>query len=99
MSSIAPLGHFGLASPTGTIVDAAAPEAPQFTEFLLDSLRAVRAAQQRAELAMGGVTGCPQVGAADVLSAIEQADQAFHTVLQVRDKLAEAYEGTMDVLV
>jgi len=71
------------------------PEAaagPSFKDFLLDSIGEVNALQQQADLAVEKLATGGDVNPAEVLTAVQKADIAFRMMLQVRNKLVQAYE-------
>jgi flagellar hook-basal body complex protein FliE len=70
-----------------------------FQEVLLDSIEQVNALQQDAQrtvetLALGG-----EVSPIEVLTAVQKADLAFRMMLQVRNKLVQAYQELQGVRV
>lgn len=79
--------------------NAAAPPAPSMLDLLIDKAGEVNEMQQNAdgmvhELLTGG-----DVQSAEVLTAVQKADMAFRTMLQVRNKLIEAYREVMQMQV
>lgn len=70
-----------------------------FGELLLDSIAQVNALQQDAQrtvetLALGG-----EVSPIEVLTAVQKADLAFRMMVQVRNKLVQAYQELQAVRV
>jgi flagellar hook-basal body complex protein FliE len=79
--------------------DASAEGTPSMLELLADKVGDVNDMQQRAdgmvhELLTGG-----DVNSAEVLTAVQKADMAFRTMLQVRNKLIEAYREILQIQV
>ncbi len=62
-----------------------------FKDFLLSSIRQVNAAQQDADQAVEKLFTGGQITPAEVLTAVQKADLAFRMMIQVRNKLVEAY--------
>lgn len=74
-------------------VGAAGPsDAPGFKDMLLKNISEVNKLQQNAETALEDLVSGKRDDMANVLNATRQADLAFKTLLQVRNKLMEAYE-------
>ncbi|MFZ5832855.1 MAG: flagellar hook-basal body complex protein FliE [Planctomycetota bacterium] len=63
-----------------------------FKDFLLDSIREVNAMQVQADQAVEQFATGGDVNPAEVLTAVQKADIAFKMMLQVRNKLVQAYE-------
>ena len=76
-----------------------AADGPQFKDFLMNSLRDVNAAQQQADQAVTSLATGGDVNPAEVLSAVQKADLAFRMMLQVRNKLVQAYEEVKNIRV
>ncbi len=62
-----------------------------FKDFLLSSIRRVNAAQHEADQAVEKLFTGDQITPAEVLTAVQKADLAFRMMIQVRNKLVEAY--------
>jgi flagellar hook-basal body complex protein FliE len=69
----------------------AAAEAPPFKNFLLDSIQQVNQMQQEADQAVEKLATGGEVSPAEVLTAVQKADLAFKLMIQVRNKLVDAY--------
>ncbi len=67
-------------------------EGASFKEFLLESIRQVNAMQQAADQAVEKLATGGDVSPAEVLTAVQKADIAFRLMLQVRNKIIQAYE-------
>jgi len=82
----------GLAEPAG----AAAPaEGASFADVLADSLKQVNSLQREADasietLATGGATSLH-----DTMLAVQKADLSFRLMMQVRNKIVEAYQEVL----
>ena len=70
-----------------------------FKDFLLESIGQVNSMQQDAnrtveQLATGG-----DVSPAEVFTAVQKADLAFRMMMQVRNKLVQAYQDVQNIRV
>jgi flagellar hook-basal body complex protein FliE len=66
--------------------------ANSFKDYLLDSIRQVNDMQQEADSAVEKLAAGGDVSPAEVLTAVQKADLAFKLMLQVRNKLVQAYD-------
>ena len=66
-----------------------------FQNVLLDSIRNVDRLQTDAESAIKSVAVGEAESVAEVMTAVEKADLAFRTLMQIRTKLVDAYEELM----
>ncbi len=96
-----PLGLINGASGAGGAVRAIHPVAPQgpgggqhpnFKDVLMANIEQVNKLQQDAEKAIEDLHSGRRDDAAAVLIAKQKADVAFQMLLQVRNKLVDAYE-------
>jgi flagellar hook-basal body complex protein FliE len=75
---------------------AAAPQAAEgtssFKNYLLDSIGEVNSMQQAADQAVEKLVTGGDVNPAEVLTAVQKADIAFRMLLQVRNKIVQAYQ-------
>jgi flagellar hook-basal body complex protein FliE len=72
---------------------AAAPQAgAAFQDFLMRSIGEVNSMQSEADQAVEKLATGGDVTPAAVLTAVQKADIAFNLLLQVRNKLIEAYQ-------
>jgi len=92
---INPIGNL----PMPTVLPGQAPgpasdakDATPFRDFLLNSIRDVNAMQQEADLAVENLATGGDVTPAEVLTAVQKADIAFRLMVQVRNKMVQAYE-------
>ncbi len=65
---------------------------PSFAELLGDSIREVNALQKDADRAIRDLTVGKSENVTEVLTAVEKADLAFRALMQVRNKLIDAYD-------
>ncbi|MGQ9575373.1 MAG: flagellar hook-basal body complex protein FliE [Thermoguttaceae bacterium] len=78
--------------------EAPAP-APSFRDLLLESIEQVNAMQQAADQAVEQlVTGQP-ITPAEVLTAVQKADIAFRLMMQIRNKIVQAYQEIQNIRV
>ncbi|MHB8767333.1 MAG: flagellar hook-basal body complex protein FliE [Deferrisomatales bacterium] len=80
----------GLADP-GSKARGAAAEKP-FGEFLADSLRKVDALQKDADAAAVQIARGEGMGIQEAMIAIEKADVSFKLMMEVRQKILDAYQ-------
>jgi len=85
----------------------AAPSAPQaggadaasFKDFLLKSIHEVNSMQQQADRAVEALVTGGDVNPAEVLTAVQKADVAFRLMIQVRNKIVQAYDEVRNIRV
>lgn len=70
----------------------APPKGRSFKEILLDSIEEVNQLQNQADAMIGRLSAGEPTEITDVLVAVEKADLAFKTLMQIRNKLVDAYE-------
>ncbi len=75
------------------------PNAPAFGDVLREELRAVNQLQQDAARAIEDLQTGRRDDLEGVLIATQQADNAFKMLLQVRNKMLEAYEEIKQIRV
>ncbi len=68
-----------------------------FKEFLLDSIQHVNQMQQQADHSVEQLFTGGDVNPAEVLTAVQKADLAFKMMMQVRNKLVQAYQEVQDI--
>jgi flagellar hook-basal body complex protein FliE len=77
----------------------AASEGPSFKNVLLDSIEQVNTMQQDANRAVEHLATGGDVSPAEVFTAVQKADLAFRMMMQVRNKLVQAYQEVQNVRV
>ena len=77
----------------------AASDGPAFKDFLLDSLREVNSMQQQADKAVETLATGGEINPAEVLTAVQKADIAFRMMMQIRNKLVQAYDEVKNIRV
>jgi flagellar hook-basal body complex protein FliE len=77
---------------------AAAPSDPQsFAQYMLDAIGEVNSMQQDANRAVEQLMTGEDVNMAEVFTAVQKADMSFRMLLQIRNKMLQAYEEIKDV--
>lgn len=84
----------------GGLDEIAAPQevpksAPRFSEALKEAVQSVDELQKSSEAAQVSYARGDEVELHDVLIKIEEADLAFRTMMEVRNKLVDAYREVM----
>ncbi len=87
MQSVSGLNAPGL----GGLGGANGANAASFKNILLDSIQEVNSMQQDAAAAVEGLATGEDVNPAEVLTAVQKADIAFRMMMQIRNKLVQAY--------
>ena len=82
---VGPLSQSTLTGPTTT------PDGQSFMDVLLDSLDEVNRLQQEAAQGIEKVVTGETDNLAEVFSAVRKADVAFSMLMEMRNKLVEAY--------
>jgi flagellar hook-basal body complex protein FliE len=98
----APIQSLGSpALPTASSAPAAnAPTgSSSFKSFLVDSIRQVNTMQQDANQAVESLATGGDVNPAEVLTAVQKADLAFRMMMQIRNKLVQAYQDVQAIKV
>jgi len=75
----------------GRASGAAGPGAPGFKDFLVQSIQDVNSMQAAADKAVEKLATGGDVNPAEVLTAVQKADIAFQMMIQVRNKLVDAF--------
>ncbi len=76
-----------------------AKDSSAFKDFLLDSIQQVNQMQQEADTAVEKLATGGDVNPVEVLTAVQKADLAFKMMIQVRNKLVQAYEEVQAIRV
>lgn len=100
MATINPLQVSPFAPPqmsAGT--NAADQSGGSFKTFLLDSIGEVNSMQQDANRAVEQLATGGDVSPAEVFTAVQKADLAFRMMMQVRNKLVQAYQDVQNIRV
>ncbi len=95
ISSIPSTGQaLPLQSPLGK---AQSGDAASFKNFLLESINDVNSMQKQADQAVEVLMTGGDVNPAEVLTAVQKADMAFRMMLQMRNKMMQAYQEIRDI--
>lgn len=78
--------------------DAGTPET-SFKDYLLQSLQEVNTMQQAADRAVEQLATGGDVNPAEVLTAVQKADIAFKMMMQIRNKMVQAYQDVQNIRV
>lgn len=70
---------------------------PSFKDFMLEALDHVNSMQQQADVAVEQLMTGGEVNSAEVLTAVQKADLSFRMMMQVRNKLLQAYQEVKDI--
>lgn len=70
-----------------------------FKSFLLDSINQVNTMQQDANHAVEQLATGGETSPAEVFTAVQKADLAFRMMMQVRNKLVQAYQDVQNIRV
>ena len=70
-----------------------------FKDFLVDSIKEVNSMQQAADQAVEKLAAGENVNPAEVLTAVQKADIAFKLMMQMRNKMIQAYQEVQNIRV
>lgn len=99
MNAIGPMQPSGIPPLTAGLQAKPAGGAQGFKDILLQSVREANALQQEADAAVERMAAGEEVTAAEVLTAVQKADIAFKLMMQIRNKLVQAYQELQAVRV
>ena len=68
-----------------------------FKDFLLGSIQELNSMQQEADRAVEKLVTGGDVNPAEVLTAVQKADIAFRLMIQVRNKIVDAYKEVENI--
>ena len=77
----------------------AGPSGASFKNFLLESIHEVNSMQQDADMAVAHLASGGDVDPAEVLTAVQKADLAFRLMIQVRNKIVQAFDEVRNIRV
>jgi flagellar hook-basal body complex protein FliE len=84
---------------TASSSPASVEEGSDFKNLLLDSLKEVNSMQQHADRAVETLMTGGDVNPAEVLTAVQKADLSFRMMMQIRNKLVQAYDEVKNIRV
>ncbi len=70
---------------------------PSFKDFMLEAIDHVNTMQQDADKAVESLMTGGDVSAAEVLTAVQKSDLTFRMMLQIRNKLVQAYQEIKEI--
>lgn len=76
-----------------------AAQSSDFKDLLLRSINEVNSMQQEADRAVERLITGEDVTPAEVLTAVQKADIAFKLMMQIRNKLVQAYQELQNIRV
>ena len=68
-----------------------------FKEFMLQSIGEVNGMQQEAQAAVEQLATGGDANLAEVMTAVQKADMSFRLMMQMRNKLVQAYQQIQDI--
>jgi flagellar hook-basal body complex protein FliE len=74
-----------------------APATPSFKDFMLQAIDQVNAMQLDADHSVEQLLTGGEVNPAEVLTAVQKADLSFRMMLQVRNKLVQAFQEIKEI--
>lgn len=74
-----------------------AAQGSSFKDYLFQSLQEVNTMQQQADRAVEQLASGGDANPADVLTAVQKADIAFKMMMQIRNKLVQAYQEVQNI--
>jgi len=75
------------------------PAGHSFKDYLLQSIQEVNSMQQAADQAVERLFTGGNVSPAEVLTAVQKADLAFRMMMQIRNKIVQAYQEVQNMRV
>lgn len=91
MNPITPLNLSGQLPSISGLDAAKQADSAGFKDMLLNSIQEVNSMQQEADQAVEQIATGKDINPAEVLTAVQKADIAFRMMMQIRNKLVEAY--------
>jgi flagellar hook-basal body complex protein FliE len=85
------------APPSLAATNGPSSSAGSFKNVLMDSLKQVNSMQQEANRAVESLMTGGSSNPAEVLTAVQKADVAFRMMMQVRNKVVQAYQEIKDI--
>jgi flagellar hook-basal body complex protein FliE len=98
MNTIGGIQNYG-AMPLGATPAAGGVKSSEFKDALFQSIQQVNSMQVEADKAVETLFTGGAANPAEVLTAVQKADLAFRTMMQVRNKLMAAYEEVKNIRV
>lgn len=83
------------AMPTG--MPKAGEKAPSFKNILMEGIQQINAMQHQADTAVQQLMTGDDVDPAVVLTTVQKADMSFRMMMQIRNKLMQAYQEIKEI--
>ena len=96
MNGISSIGTQAFAPPSTAEVFGSKQQ-PAFKNLLLEGLDQVNSMQQNADVAVEQLITGGDANPAEVLTAVQKADMAFRMMMQLRNKLVQAYQEIKEI--
>lgn len=96
MTPITSLSTTSILPPPAPSLTSAAPQ-QSFKNVLLDAIAQVNQGQHDADLAVQQLVTGEDVNPAEVLTSLQKADMSFRLMLQVRNKLVQAFQEVNNI--
>ena len=90
------LSNFGELSKLGDLTKPAGNE-QSFKNFMIEAIQQVNGMQQDADRAVEKLLTGDEVNMAEVFTTVQKADMSFRMMLQIRNKLVQAYQEIKDI--
>ena len=97
MNPLSPTGSTPPQSSFASLPFEASPTNSTFKDLLLEGLDRVNQMQLDADQAVEQLFSGEDVNPAEVLTAVQKTDMAFRLMIQIRNKLVEAYQQVQDI--
>ncbi len=78
-------------------VNQASENQPSFKDLLIEGIQQVNTMQQDADMAVQQLMTGGDVDPASVLTSIQKADMSFRMMMQIRNKLVQAYQEIKEI--
>ena len=99
MNAISSISTANALPSIGALQPKAAEDGAAFKDFLLNSIQEVNSMQQAADQAVEKLVTGGEVNPAEVLTAVQKADLAFRMMMQIRNKIMQAYDEVKNIRV
>lgn len=99
MNTINPIATSSTLLSQGVNKTQSTAEGASFKDYLLSSIQEVNSMQQAADQAVEQLATGGNVNPAEVLTAVQKADMAFRMMMQIRNKIVQAYQEVQNIRV
>lgn len=99
MNPVSSIGSLTALSPLMPARTEAAGGGSSFKDVLLSSIEEVNSMQQAADRAVEQLATGGDASPAEVLTAVQKADIAFRLMMQIRNKIVQAYQEIQNIRV